>query len=66
MLTASGMKEKCPQYIVEPTQEYAILPETIKGIRIPFAKLINRSLKPSSNMKETLAYGYSAYSSQLN
>ncbi|MEI2577486.1 class I SAM-dependent methyltransferase [Scytonema sp. PRP1] len=66
MLTASGMKEKCPQYTVEPTQEYAILPETIKGIRIPFAKLINRSLKPSSAMKETLAYGYSAYSSQLN
>lgn len=66
MLTASGMKEKCPQYTVEPTQEYAILPETIKGVKIPFAKLINRSLKPSSTMKETLAYGYSAYSSQLN
>jgi arsenite methyltransferase len=65
MLTASGMKTKCPQYTVEPTQEYAILPETIKGIRIPFAKLINRSLKPSTAMKETLAYGYSAYSTQL-
>ncbi|NMG10019.1 class I SAM-dependent methyltransferase [Brasilonema sp. UFV-L1] len=66
MLTASGMKVKCPQYTVEPTQEYAILPETIKGIRIPFAKLINRSLKPSAAMKETLAYGYSAYSNQLD
>ncbi|KAB8331026.1 class I SAM-dependent methyltransferase [Scytonema tolypothrichoides VB-61278] len=65
MLTASGIKTKCSQYIVEPTQEYAILPETIKGIRIPLAKLINRSLKPSSAMKETLAYGYSAYSTQL-
>lgn len=65
MLAASGIKTKCSQYIVEPTQEYAILPETIKGIRIPFAKLINRSLKPSSAMKETLAYGYSAYSTQL-
>ncbi|MBW4624033.1 MAG: methyltransferase domain-containing protein [Brasilonema octagenarum HA4186-MV1] len=65
MLTTSGMKTKCPQYIVEPTQEYAILPETIKGIQIPFANSINRSLKPSAAMKETLAYGYSAYSSQL-
>ncbi|ARV58485.1 SAM-dependent methyltransferase [Nostocales cyanobacterium HT-58-2] len=66
MLTTAGMKHKCPQYTVEPTQEYAILPETIKGIRVPLAKLINRSLKPSAAMKETLAYGYSAYSSQLN
>jgi arsenite methyltransferase len=66
MLATSGMKQKCPQYTVEPTQEYAILPETIKGIRIPFAHSINRSLKPSAAMKETLAYGYSAYSSQLN
>ncbi|MBP5974065.1 class I SAM-dependent methyltransferase [Brasilonema sp. CT11] len=65
MLTTSGMKTKCPQYIVEPTQEYAILPETIKGIQIPFANSINRSLKPSAAMKETLAYGYSAYSTQL-
>lgn len=65
MLTSSGMKAKCPQYTVEPTQEYAILPETIKGIRIPFANLVNRSLKPSTAMKETLAYGYSAYSTQL-
>ncbi|MBW4630795.1 MAG: class I SAM-dependent methyltransferase [Iphinoe sp. HA4291-MV1] len=66
MLTVSGMKAKCPQYIIEPTQEYAILPETIKGIRIPFARLINKSLKPSAAMRETLAYGYSAYSSQLD
>ncbi|MBW4594139.1 MAG: class I SAM-dependent methyltransferase [Brasilonema angustatum HA4187-MV1] len=65
MLTNSGMKGKCPQYTVEPTQEYAILPETIKGIQIPFANSINRSLKPSAAMKETLAYGYSAYSTQL-
>ncbi|MGH8001741.1 MAG: methyltransferase domain-containing protein [Brasilonema sp.] len=66
MLTASGIKAKCPQYTVEPTQEYAILPETVKGIRIPFAKSINKSLKPSSAMKETFAYGYSAYSNQLD
>jgi ubiquinone/menaquinone biosynthesis C-methylase UbiE len=62
MLTASGITTKCPQYTVEPTQEYAILPQKIKGIPVPFATTINRSLKPSATMKETLAYGYSAYS----
>ncbi|MBD2778019.1 class I SAM-dependent methyltransferase [Iningainema tapete] len=67
MLTASGITAKSPQYIVEPTQEYAILPEKIKGIVVPFAKTINRSIKPSSPaMRETLAYGFSAYSSNLN
>ncbi|MEH1938179.1 MAG: class I SAM-dependent methyltransferase [Nostoc sp.] len=66
MLATAGMKTKCPQYIVEPTEEYAILPETIKGIPVPFAKAINRSLKPSGTLKETLAYGFSAYSSQLD
>ena len=66
MLAASGIKTKCPQYVVEPTAEYAILPETIKGIPLPFAKAINQSLKPSSAMKETLAYGYSAYSIPLD
>ncbi len=65
MLTASGITTKCPQYIVEPTKEYAILPETIKGIPVPFANLVNRSIKPSDSMKETLAYGYSAYSNPL-
>ncbi|WP_257236937.1 hypothetical protein [Nostoc sp. 'Peltigera malacea cyanobiont' DB3992] len=52
MLATAGMKAKCPQYIVEPTAEYAILPETIKGIPVPFANAINRSLKPSDNLKE--------------
>lgn len=67
MLNVAGITAKCPHYIVEPTQEYAILPEEIKGIRIPFAKSINRNIRPSSDaMKETLAYGYSAYSSQLD
>ena len=66
MLATAGMKTKCPQYIVESTQEYAILPETIKGIPVPFANAINRSLKPSGSLKETLAYGFSAYSSQLD
>ncbi|MEH2023692.1 class I SAM-dependent methyltransferase [Nostoc sp.] len=66
MLATAGMKAKCPQYIVEPTAEYAILPETIKGIPVPFANAINRSLKPSDNLKETLAYGFSAYSTQLD
>ncbi|ODH02237.1 methyltransferase type 11 [Nostoc sp. KVJ20] len=66
MLATAGLKTKCPQYIVEPTEEYAILPETIKGIPVPFAKAINRSLKPSGNLKETLAYGFSAYSSKLD
>ncbi|BBD66790.1 type 11 methyltransferase [Nostoc commune NIES-4072] len=66
MLATAGMKAKCPQYIVEPTQEYAILPETIKGIPVPFANAINRSLKPSDALKETLAYGFSAYSTQLD
>ncbi|MDZ8053516.1 MAG: class I SAM-dependent methyltransferase [Aulosira sp. ZfuVER01] len=65
MLNNAGIKNKCPQYIVEPTTEYAILPETIKGIALPFAKAINRSLKPSDAWKETLAYGFSAYSSPL-
>ncbi|KYC35944.1 methyltransferase type 11 [Scytonema hofmannii PCC 7110] len=66
MLDASGIKAKCPQYIVEPTQEYAIVPETIKGIRVPFSKAINSRLKPSSaSMKETFAYGFNAYSTQL-
>ncbi|MEH1847426.1 MAG: class I SAM-dependent methyltransferase [Nostoc sp.] len=65
MLATAGIKTKCPQYTVEPTQEYAILPETIKGIPVPFANAINRSLKPSDNLKETLAYGFSAYSTQL-
>jgi arsenite methyltransferase len=66
MLAASGIQTKCPQYTVEPTQEYAIWPETIKGIPVPFAKAINKNLKPSDAMKETLAYGFSAYSSQLD
>ncbi|MEH1942169.1 MAG: class I SAM-dependent methyltransferase [Nostoc sp.] len=66
MLAASGIQTKCPQYVVEPTEEYAILPETIKGIPLPFAKAINRSLKPSGSLKETLAYGFSAYSSKLD
>jgi arsenite methyltransferase len=65
MLAEAGMKEKCPEYSVEPTNEYAIIPETIKGKKIPFAKAINRSLKPVESMREPLAYGYSAYSSQL-
>ncbi|MBN3891389.1 MAG: class I SAM-dependent methyltransferase [Nostoc sp. JL31] len=66
MLATAGMKAKCPEYIVEPTAEYAILPETIKGIPVPFANAINRSLKPSDSLKETLAYGFSAYSTQLD
>ncbi|MEH1842083.1 MAG: class I SAM-dependent methyltransferase [Nostoc sp.] len=66
MLATAGMKAKSPQYNVEPTQEYAILPETIKGIPVPFANAINRSLKPSDSLKETLAYGFSAYSTQLD
>ncbi|MGV0107086.1 Methyltransferase type 11 [Nostoc sp. DSM 114160] len=66
MLATAGMKMKCPEYIVEPTAEYAILPETIKGIPVPFANAINRSLKPSDNLKETLAYGFSAYSTKLD
>lgn len=66
MLASAGMKAKCPEYIVEPTAEYAILPETIKGIPVPFANAINRSLKPSDSLKETLAYGFSAYSTQLD
>jgi len=65
MLSDSGIKAKCPQYTVEPTREYAILPETIKGIPVPFAKAINKNLKPSGSRKETLAYGYSAYSTEL-
>ncbi|MEI1377270.1 class I SAM-dependent methyltransferase [Nostoc sp. UHCC 0926] len=65
MLVTTGIQTKCPQYIVEPTEEYAILPETIKGIPVPFANAINRSLKPSDALKETLAYGFSAYSTQL-
>ncbi|MBD2193921.1 MULTISPECIES: class I SAM-dependent methyltransferase [Calothrix] len=65
MLNNAGIQAKCPQYIVEPTTEYAILPETIKGIPVPFAKAINRSLKPSDAWKETLAYGFSAYSIPL-
>ncbi|MEH2323918.1 MAG: class I SAM-dependent methyltransferase [Nostoc sp.] len=66
MLATAGMKAKCPQYSVEPTQEYAILPETIKAIPVPFANAINRSLKPSDALKEILAYGFSAYSTQLD
>jgi SAM-dependent methyltransferase len=66
MLATAGIKAKCPQYSIEPTQEYAILPETIKGIPVPFANAINRSLKPSDSLKETLAYGFSAYSTQLD
>jgi arsenite methyltransferase len=66
MLASAGMKTKCPEYIVEPTEEYAIFPETIKGIPVPFAKAINQSLKPSGSLKETLAYGFSAYSTKLD
>ncbi len=67
ILIASGMSAKCPRYTVEPTQEYAILPNKIKGIPVPFANMINRTIKPSSDSeKETFAYGYSAYSTQLD
>ena len=65
MLASAGMKAKCPQYSIEPTTEYAIIPETIKGKKVPFATAINRSLKPVESMREPLAYGYSAYSTQL-
>jgi arsenite methyltransferase len=65
MLNFAGIQTKCPQYTVEPTTEYAIFPETIKGIPVPFAKAINRRLKPSDAWKETLAYGFSAYSNPL-
>ncbi|MBW4563047.1 MAG: class I SAM-dependent methyltransferase [Mojavia pulchra JT2-VF2] len=65
MLNACGIKPKCPQYTVELTKEYAILPETIKGIPVPFAKAINKSLKPSDRWKKRLAYGFSAYSTPL-
>lgn len=65
MLTAAGMKAKCPQYTVEPTTEYALVPETIKAIPIPFAQAINKSLKPSDAQKPKLAYGFSAYSTPL-
>ncbi|MBD2666906.1 class I SAM-dependent methyltransferase [Richelia sinica FACHB-800] len=65
ILNDAGMKNKCPEYVVEPTAEYAILPETIKGIPVPFAKSFNRSLKPSQAQKENLAYGFSAYSTPL-
>ncbi len=65
MLTASGITAKSPQYTVEPTKEYAILPQKIKGIPVPFATLINKSIKPSDAMKATLAFGYSAYSNNL-
>ncbi len=65
MLTDSGIRTKCPEFIVEPTQEYAIVPEKIKGIPVPFAKVINKSIKPSAGMREKLAYGFNAYSSQL-
>ncbi|WP_341526626.1 class I SAM-dependent methyltransferase [Nostoc sp. UHCC 0302] len=66
MLADAGVKAKCPQYTVEPTEEYAILPETIKGIPLPFAKVFNRSLRPSDSMKANLAYGFSAYSTKLD
>lgn len=64
MLINAGMKDKC-EFIVEPTKEYAVLPEKIKGITVPFAKSINRSLKPSEDKKEVFAYGFSAYSTPL-
>ncbi len=62
LLITSGLSDKCPQYVVEPTQEYAILPGKIKGVTVPLAKTINGMLNPSGSWKETLAYGYSAYS----
>ncbi|AKG23889.1 class I SAM-dependent methyltransferase [Calothrix sp. 336/3] len=65
MLTTAGMKNKCPEFLVEPTKEYAILPETIKGIPVPFAKKINQSLKPAPADQEKFAYGFSAYSLPL-
>ncbi|MBE9050649.1 class I SAM-dependent methyltransferase [Nostocales cyanobacterium LEGE 11386] len=65
MLITSGITKKSPQYTVEPTKEYAILPGAIKGIKVPFAQLINQSIKPSGAMKEKLAYGFSAYSLPL-
>ncbi|GAX37372.1 class I SAM-dependent methyltransferase [Nodularia sp. NIES-3585] len=65
MLVESGIKNKCLEYVVEPTKEYAILPNTIKGVPVPFAKAINSSLKPSEKQKTTLAYGFSAYSTPL-
>ncbi|MDJ0617757.1 MAG: class I SAM-dependent methyltransferase [Calothrix sp. MO_192.B10] len=66
ILTTSGITKKCSQSTVEPTQEYAILPEIIKGVSVPFARAINKSLKPAEGMKQTLAYGYSAYSGLNN
>lgn len=66
MLAVAGMKNKCPQYVVEPTTEYALIPETIKAIPVPFAKAINRSLRPNDDaQKSKLAYGFTAYSIPL-
>ncbi|QSJ14814.1 class I SAM-dependent methyltransferase [Nostoc sp. UHCC 0702] len=61
LLITSGIAAKCQQYTVEPTTEYAILPGMIKGVQIPFTRIINRSIKPRGWMKQILAYGYSAY-----
>lgn len=65
MFIDAGMKAKCPEFVIEPTTEYAILPETIKGIPLPWAKKINQGLKPKDDQKENLAYGFSAYSIPL-
>lgn len=65
MIAESGISNKCPQYVVEPTQEYAILPGKIKGIKVPFSGLVNGRLRPKEGMKEILAYGFSAYSVEI-
>lgn len=62
LLENAGIAKKCSKLVVEPNSHYVLLPEELGGFKVPLANGINRSLKPSTAQKATLAYSFNAYS----
>jgi arsenite methyltransferase len=62
LLDGAKVRSKCAGFVVEPNAHYALLPEELGRFSVPFARLINQSLKPSDALKGQLAYSYNAYS----
>ena len=62
LLNSAGIAEKCSKIVVEPNPHYVLLPEELGRFKVPLASGINRSLKPSTAQKTTLAYSFNAYS----
>jgi arsenite methyltransferase len=62
-LQASQLTLKCPDYTIQVLKT-AILPDQLKGTKVPLAKTLN-SIKPPEVLKGFLASTYSVYSNNL-